>query len=386
METALYAQINIICMFILFLLMKHLRKRTAPMPDEVSFRRLMKATFVTLLCDLIGVMLSGMAGGFVNVVLNVVNVIYFALTGYIGLLWLQYVDYKTRADVRGLRSRTRWYCIPMVLLAILSICSPWTGWLFSIDQNNNYHRGVIFLSQVLLGFAYIAYSTVLAIRTALKSTQPAKKRESWLLASFIVLPTLGGVIQAIVYGIPTLWTGTTLSILIVFINLQNKLLSMDGLTGVNSRVQMDRYIAGLMGDGKSVRNGKKLQMLILDIDGFRSINHDYGHVMADNVLKTVSAILRKVCDNRNDFVARFGGDEFAVICSDKDEDYLMGLMTAIQREAEHYNETSHNPFRVRLDIGRATLGEVADDDMDGMILRATQQIKRLKAEREEDKQ
>lgn len=371
MTTALYVQIDFICMFILFVLLKHLRKRSAPMPDEVSFHRLMIATFVTLLCDVIMILLDGVAGGFVRFVLNTSSAIYFSLTGYIGLKWLQYVDYKTHEDIHGLRSRTRWYFIPAVCLMILAVFSPWTNWLFGIDESNHYFRGGIFFTQVLLGLCYIAYSTVIALKYAFLQKTPAKRSEMLLLAAFIVLPLLGAIVQAFIYGLPMLWTGTTLSILIVFINLQNRLLSMDSLTGLNSRMQLDRYVAGMMDDPKT---SNQISILIMDVQNFKHINSEYGHAMADSVLKTVSGILRKVCDNRNDFVARYGGDEFAIVCGNRDEAYLVGVATAIQRELDRTNQTSHNPFKISVGIGMAWFGQVPHDDFDGMVLRAAEQI------------
>jgi diguanylate cyclase (GGDEF)-like protein len=55
-----------------------------------------------------------------------------------------------------------------------------------------------------------------------------------------------------------------------------------------------------------------LTMLMLDIDAFKRVNDTFGHLVGDDVLKSVAGIVRS-CVRSNDFVFRFGGDEFIVL-------------------------------------------------------------------------
>jgi len=59
--------------------------------------------------------------------------------------------------------------------------------------------------------------------------------------------------------------------------------------------------------------GDPMAMLIVDIDHFKDVNDNNGHVTGDDVLRQVADALIKVFLRKNDFVARVGGDEFAVI-------------------------------------------------------------------------
>lgn len=87
---------------------------------------------------------------------------------------------------------------------------------------------------------------------------------------------------------------------------KNELL-VDFLTGVLNRKGFDETLA------KSVSNATdNLCVLIIDIDYFKKFNDKHGHIVGDEVLKFVAKNVRKVIRG-NDFAARIGGEEFAVI-------------------------------------------------------------------------
>jgi diguanylate cyclase len=83
--------------------------------------------------------------------------------------------------------------------------------------------------------------------------------------------------------------------------------ALDGLTGVaNQRSFQDEYEARVR------RAGTQLVLAILDVDGFKTVNDTFGHAEGDRVLKALASGLRRGLRD-GDFVARVGGDEFAVL-------------------------------------------------------------------------
>jgi two-component system cell cycle response regulator len=84
----------------------------------------------------------------------------------------------------------------------------------------------------------------------------------------------------------------------------------DPLTGLhNRRFLMDRLLQEMQ---RSDRHGEPLAFAMIDLDGFKTINDLYGHVVGDKVLRAVgNAISRSI--RVSDIAARYGGDEFAVI-------------------------------------------------------------------------
>lgn len=84
----------------------------------------------------------------------------------------------------------------------------------------------------------------------------------------------------------------------------------DGLTGALNRRALEEFAAGLAGAG-----ARQVGLIMLDIDHFKRVNDTYGHAEGDTVLKEavrrVGAQLRE-----HDILARFGGEEFAVVVTD----------------------------------------------------------------------
>lgn len=109
-----------------------------------------------------------------------------------------------------------------------------------------------------------------------------------------------------------------------------KISNMDGLTGLYNR----RYFetAFELAWQNALRHGTRLALLICDIDFFKKINDDFGHLAGDEYLRTIAHHLTRTFRRQNDVVARYGGEEFVVL--------LSGLKPGLARDmAEGFRET-----------------------------------------------
>ena len=101
-------------------------------------------------------------------------------------------------------------------------------------------------------------------------------------------------------------------------------LSVDTLTGLFNRKALDNFLAFLI---YSYR--KTFSVFMIDLDHFKEINDNFGHLVGDLVLQAVSKTLVRTFLRKDDFVARYGGEEFVAICkgTGKDEAQIIGERT-----------------------------------------------------------
>lgn len=92
------------------------------------------------------------------------------------------------------------------------------------------------------------------------------------------------------------------------------LVHIDALTGIGNRRFFDESIAAEM--RAASRSGASLALVLLDIDRFKQFNDLYGHPAGDRCLQAVADVLKLVCRRPRDLVARYGGEELAVILPD----------------------------------------------------------------------
>ncbi|MBI4621303.1 MAG: diguanylate cyclase [Desulfobacterales bacterium] len=97
-----------------------------------------------------------------------------------------------------------------------------------------------------------------------------------------------------------------------------RLTVIDGLTQIANRRRFDEYLQEEW--FRMAREKKPLSLIMCDIDCFKLYNDNYGHLLGDDCLRSVSRVINDCSKRPGDLAARFGGEEFAVILPDTDNE------------------------------------------------------------------
>ena len=131
----------------------------------------------------------------------------------------------------------------------------------------------------------------------------------------------------------------------------------DPLTGLANRVLLEeRLRAVLSRDG---RTGDTTALLFLDLDGFKTVNDQHGHLVGDAVLRTVAGRLRTAV-RPADTVARLGGDEFVVLVEGAGEEAVRALVPRLEQAIAAPISVAGLDLNVVVSVGVAFSRDVAE--------------------------
>ena len=148
-------------------------------------------------------------------------------------------------------------------------------------------------------------------------------------------------------------------------------MTVDGLTGAYNK----RYLMEALGRevARSGRYGRDLSLVLFDIDRFKEINDGHGHLGGDAILSAVChAIAREI--REEDVLARFGGDEFAVLLPETDLEHarlVAEKLRSIVATAELVVGDARVPVTVSLGVASLVPGT---DDAEELVRRADERL------------
>lgn len=134
-----------------------------------------------------------------------------------------------------------------------------------------------------------------------------------------------------------------------------RLSSLDGLTGIANRRRFDEYLEQEW--LRAARNGKRLALILVDIDHFKAYNDSYGHQGGDACLKQVARTLDSELKRAADVVARYGGEEFVVVLPDTDlqgADIIAGKLRGAVEALHIEHANSKTAPHVTISLGVAS--------------------------------
>lgn len=129
-------------------------------------------------------------------------------------------------------------------------------------------------------------------------------------------------------------------------NLLAEAASRDYLTNLLNHRSFQEYLR------KDLENGTDFYLVLTDIDKFKSINDQYGHVIGDKVLRQIGAIISSIIPEKQGEVFRYGGEEFALILYTNEHYEVNKLLVEIKQSvSNHIFYSEGKPFSVTMSFG-----------------------------------
>lgn len=297
-----------------------------------------------LLLETVVTVLNGRPYLCTSCVLRLLYIFLYILPPVLSYFWMLSMKVLTGAEAPENSIFRPYYLIPAGVNLVLSLLSGLFGLLFTIDDQNAYARGPLFFVMLVIVEGYLAS----ALLTLYKRRALLQKEQRAFLGFVCLLPMLGGLLQTLLVGALLMWSSTAGALIVLYVYLQDRMIQIDGLTGVWTRRSFDEHMRQLSGTGACAAGVRGV--LFLDIDDFKQINDRFGHAEGDAALKAFASVVKSAL-RQSDSVARLGGDEFAVLAEVSGEAGLRAVTEKIQRALEDYNRTSLKPYRLSCSIG-----------------------------------
>jgi diguanylate cyclase (GGDEF)-like protein len=142
---------------------------------------------------------------------------------------------------------------------------------------------------------------------------------------------------------------------------------LDELTGLNNRrgfVLVCQHLWQLAN-----RDGRRLGLLFLDLDGLKQINDGCGHAEGDRALVDMAKILLRTF-RKADVLGRLGGDEFVVLLAEGSSEGTGRAVERLRANVEAYNQEGARPYRLAVSVGRSWYDPNAPASVDAVIEQA----------------
>ncbi|MBR1450409.1 MAG: GGDEF domain-containing protein [Lachnospiraceae bacterium] len=365
-----YTEASLICVIILSTILLTDRMYNTKQEKQVWFGRAIVAFMLYFISDAFwAAMLSGeftVKRSYV-VLVNLSNYILLGLMAY-GLFMFIAASEKMpfRKDARIRRLIFLPVIISTLAISIAYVKNP----LFWVNEQNELNN-LYFPLMIAAPSLYLWAGFGLSVRYALKSVSKMDKRRFLAIGSIPVIVMAFGMIQVVALNAPTFCFGCTVMWLFYYLENMQTMISIDDLTHLNNRGQINRYL-------EQIHYNKDIRVIIMmiDINKFKTINDTYGHAEGDRALVIVSEALRQTCEQikASVFLGRYGGDEFTIVVKNPEEDIMPEQMVSLMRSILTQKATENQlPYDLNVSIGYDLI-RGSDDDANECLKRADRNL------------
>lgn len=278
----------------------------------------------------------------------------------IGYLWAKFIMVHMNipfSDIR--RNIYRTIGLISIVLLVINIFYPL---VFSVSDGR-YQRGFAYIIFLIFAAFYILDSLYLYVKRVKKNGS----LKLFPVHIFLIPVILGVVIQAFFVEIAITWTSIAISVAGIMTALKNEIIFTDCLTGLYNR----EYLEFLH---KRACNKKDCWVsgIMIDLNGFKQINDNYGHAEGDLALCIVADLLRKSFSEYG-VVTRYAGDEFVIMLNTTDDQLIQKIIKSAKKNFVTENEKNDKLYQLSASMGYA-ITNLSNETIDDFMNRIDEQM------------
>ena len=278
----------------------------------------------------------------------------------IGYLWAKFIMVHMNipfSDIR--RNIYRTIGLISIVLLVINIFYPL---VFSVSDGR-YQRGFAYIIFLIFAAFYILDSLYLYV----KRVKKIGSLKLFPVHIFLIPVILGVVIQAFFVEIAITWTSIAISVAGIMTALKNEIIFTDCLTGLYNRVYLEFL-------HKRACNKKDCWVsgIMIDLNGFKQINDNYGHAEGDLALCIVADLLRKSFSEYG-VVIRYAGDEFVIMLNTTDDQLIRKIIKSAKKNFVTENDKNDKPYQLSASMGYA-ITNLSNETIDDFMNRIDEQM------------
>ena len=278
----------------------------------------------------------------------------------IGYLWAKFIMVHMNipfSDIR--RNIYRTIGLISIVLLVINIFYPL---VFSVSDGR-YQRGFAYIIFLIFAAFYILDSLYLYVKRVKKNGS----LKLFPVHIFLIPVILGVVIQTFFVEIAITWTSIAISVAGIMTALKNEIIFTDCLTGLYNRVYLEFL-------HKRACNKKDCWVsgIMIDLNGFKQINDNYGHAEGDLALCIVADLLLKSFSEYG-VVTRYAGDEFVIMLNTTDDQLIQKIIKSAKKNFVTENEKNDKPYQLSASMGYA-ITNLSNETIDDFMNRIDEQM------------
>ena len=344
----IYIEFDIFCILLLCVILYRMYKDLDQGTENICFRNVVISVLCGTVLDCLREWFSGTSIKYSWQINRTIDSCVIIMVCIVAFRWLLYVE--ERLHDRWANKSTKIKCLLLlplsasILMAVLSIT---TDKVLSLEQSNLFQYGKYYVFVVVFPAAYLLYASA-KILWHHKLAKNRRERDSDIaMLVSLFFPIAGVILSGFRSDVPAVWPCCAFPLFVIYVNEQGHQISTDKLTGLNNWFKFDSYLDEVLGH----KNCGNVYLFMCDIDSFKQINDTYGHYEGDQALKETANILKEVCKTHDVFLARYGGDEFAIIARFENKNEAGELKSEIVKAFMARNENPDKIYDISLSIG-----------------------------------